>query len=81
MHARAVAGALIKAGLGRRFEWNREVVVFEIRKQTDVAHALWLFELSYARRQGLEQAELLARIAAYLVDGGRGAARRQSQLG
>ncbi len=67
MHALPVANALIKAGLGKRFAWNREVVVFQIRTQKDVAHALWLFELSYARRQGSKQEELLARISAYVA--------------
>jgi len=64
VHARPIADQLIKAGLGHRFEWSPEVVVFEIRKQTDVAHALWLFELSYGRRQGLKNAEISARITA-----------------
>ncbi len=76
MHARPVAEALIKAGLGRRFEWGRDVVVFEIRKQTDVAHALWLFELSYDRRRGSENAELLARISAYVEADSSRSARR-----
>jgi hypothetical protein len=71
MHARPIADTLIKAGLGCRFEWSREVVVFEIGNQTDVAHALWLFELSYGRRQGLGNAEILARISAYIADGAR----------
>ncbi|HTA94012.1 MAG TPA: luciferase family protein [Polyangiaceae bacterium] len=78
MHARPVADALIKAGLGRRFEWSPQVVVFDIRKQADVAHALWLFELSYDRRRGSKNAELLARITAY-VDSGIRSPRRVSQ--
>jgi len=65
MHELPVATALIKAGLGRRFQWNREVVVFEIRNAADVAHALWLFELSYERRKGLKPVDILARIATY----------------
>jgi hypothetical protein len=81
LHARSVADALIKAGLGGRFEWSREVVVFEIRNQTDVAHALWLFELSYARRQGLEKSQILARIADYVAAGGRGPRSRRSPRG
>jgi len=71
VHARATADMLIKAGLGRRFEWSREVVAFEIRTPSDVAHALWLFELSYARRQGSEKSEILARITAYVAGGAR----------
>ena len=66
MHARPVAEALIKAGLGRRFQWSAEVVVFDIGRQTDVAHALWLFELSYDRRRGTQRADLLARITHYV---------------
>ena len=80
MHTRAIADTLIKAGLGRRFEWSREVVVFEIRNQSDVAHALWLFELSYARRQGLEKADILARIEAYVAGGERGVTERQPRF-
>ena len=68
MHARAVADTLIKVGLARKFPWNREVVAFHVRTQRDVAHALWLFELSYARRQGVAQAEILARINAYVAN-------------
>lgn len=71
MHARPVAEALIKAGLGRRFPWSAEVVEFDIRKQSDIAHALWLFQLSYDRRQGAKPAELLARIAHYVDSGAR----------
>jgi len=67
MHARPVAEALIQAHLGRRFQWSGEVVVFDIRKQTDVAQALWLFELSYDRRRGTKRADLLARIAHYVA--------------
>lgn len=66
MHARPIAEALIKAGLGRRFPWSREVVVFEIGNPSSVAHALWLFELSYDRLRGLAQADLLLRIADYV---------------
>ncbi len=79
MHARAIADALIKAGLAQRFAWNREVVAFKIRNQADVAHALWLFELSYERRRGLGKTEILALIDAYVASGARdsrGSARR-----
>jgi len=65
MHCLPVATALIKAGLGRRFQWNREIVVFPIRTRADEEHALWLFELSYERRKGLQDRDLLARIATY----------------
>lgn len=78
MHDRPVAEALIKAGLGRRFQWSEEVVVFDIRKQSDVAHALWLFELSYERRKGTKSADLLARIRHY-VEGGIRPSAEQSR--
>jgi Family of unknown function (DUF5519) len=77
MHARPVAQALIKAGLARRFQWSGEVVVFEIRTQADVAHALWLFQLSYDRRRGVAQPELLARITDYGARGARSSAPRE----
>lgn len=65
MHSLPVANALIKAGLGQRFHWNRQVVMFEIRTKADIAHALWLFELSYERRKGLSDRDILARIATH----------------
>jgi hypothetical protein len=71
MHAQPVADALIGAGLGRRFRWSGEVVVFDIWKQADAAHALWLFELSYDRRRGVSSSDLLARINDH-VGGGAG---------
>jgi hypothetical protein len=77
MHARPVAEALIKSGLGRRFSWSEEVVVFDIRKQTDAAHALWLFELSYARRRGSKSTDLLGRVSQY-VAGGVGRSERRA---
>jgi len=76
MHARSIVDTLIEAGLGRRFRWSREVVAFEIRNQADVAHALWLFELSYARRQGLAGAEISSRIADYIAAWHERAAQR-----
>jgi Family of unknown function (DUF5519) len=78
MHARSIVQALIKAGLGRRFQWSAEVVAFDIREQSDVAHALWLFELSYDRRRGTTAAELLARITQYVENSARPPAERSS---
>jgi hypothetical protein len=78
MHARPVVEALIKAGLGRRFHWSAEVVVFDIRKQADIAHALWLFQLSYDRRRGAKNPELLARITQYVENGAARAGERSS---
>ena len=65
MHARPIVQALIKAGLGRPFPLSGDVIASEIRTQADVAHALWLFQLSYDRHQGLGEAELRARITHY----------------
>lgn len=62
MHSRPVAQALIRAGLGRRFQWSGEVVVFDVRTPTDATHVLWLFELSHDRCRGTRSADLLARI-------------------
>jgi len=61
----AVADRLVEAKLARRFEWSRKFVVFDIRRQSEVEHALWLFRLSYDRRSGLAEAAILARISAY----------------
>ena len=60
-HSARVASALIAAGHGQRFPWSRNVVVFPIRSRDDVKHALWLFRLSYDRRRGVREEELLAR--------------------
>ena len=60
-----LARALIESGLARRFEWSAEAVVFEIRRRSDVRHALWLFDLSYRRRRGLSVAALLRRVEEY----------------
>ena len=73
MHPKRVVEALIQAGLGRRFQFSGEVVVFDVRRQSDVAQALWLFQLSYDRCRGSKTAELLARITAY-VEGASAAA-------
>ena len=80
MHARPVVQALIKAGLGQPFHWSGDVVVFAIRTQADVEHALWLFQLSYDRRQGLDNAELLARIAGYVVSSASAAAHSELRV-
>jgi len=64
MQPKKVVEALIRAQLGRRFHFSDEVIVFDIRKQSDEAHALWLFQLSYDRCRGTKAAELLSRIAA-----------------
>ena len=66
MVGRLLADALIKAGLARRFQWSREAVVFQISDHAAVAHALWLFELSYERRRGLPPTELLGRVREYV---------------
>ncbi len=76
MHAQPITEALIQAGLGRKFHWNRDVVVFDIRQPADVLHALWLFQLSYDRRRGAKNTELLARIAQYVEGGARRSAAR-----
>ena len=67
--------ALVSSGLARRFNWSRDVAVFQIRSQRDVAHALWLFELSYERCRGLATAGLLSRIAQHAPRGARSALR------
>ena len=65
MLPRLVADALIKAGVGRRLEWSRAAVVFGIESPTEVDHALWLFRLSYDRRQGTSTVDLLSRVRDY----------------
>ena len=45
-----------------------------------MAHALWLFELSYDRRKGVKNEELLGRIARYVEGEVPGAAARLEAL-
>ena len=68
---KAGVDSLVSLGLARRFHWSRDIAAFQIRGQRDVAHALWLFELSYERCRGLSVAGLLARISQYAAQGAR----------
>jgi hypothetical protein len=67
--------SLVSLGLARRFHWSRDIAACQIRSQRDVAHALWLFELSYERCRGLGAAGILARVSQYVPRGGRQALR------
>ncbi len=62
--SRPLVASLVAAGLGRPFQWSRNVVVFSIDRAKDVEHALWLFQLSYDRRRGATADALAARVAA-----------------
>ncbi len=53
--------ALIKAGRAKAFRWSPAFVVFPIRTAADVSRAEALFRLSYDRRRGVPQEELLRR--------------------
>ena len=64
-HTRLVADALLAAGLGQPFRWSRNIVVFSIEREADVAHALWLFRLNYDHCLGTPTKELLARVASH----------------
>jgi hypothetical protein len=61
---KALREALIAAGAAKPFRWSASFVVFRVRSAADVEHALALFRLSYDRRRGTSEAELLARVAA-----------------
>jgi hypothetical protein len=76
---RIVADLLIKAGLARRLEWSRSVVVFAIDRPVDVEHAIWLFQLSYDRRRGATTGELVARVEAQVAQSS-GKAKRSSGI-
>lgn len=54
--------ALVGAGMGTRLPWSRSVVVVPITRAAEVEPALWLFRLSYQRRQGEPAARLLAQV-------------------
>jgi hypothetical protein len=58
-----LASALIGAGLGVPLPWSRSAVVFAIRTEADIRHALWLFKLNRDRLQGTPVDALLARVA------------------
>lgn len=61
---REVVTALVRAGLGEPLPWSRSFVVFGVARAADRAHALWLFQLSYARRRGASVAELVEQVHA-----------------
>ncbi len=63
-HSVRVASALIASGHGQPSPWSRNIVVFRIGGRADVNHALWLFRLSYDRRRGVSEKDLLARARA-----------------
>ncbi len=62
MVPRTLATAVIASGLGSPFEWSRGAVVFAVGAARDVAHALWLFQLSYDRARGATAADLVDRV-------------------
>ncbi len=57
--SKPLRAALIAAGLAKPFRWNGSFVVFRIESDADRAHAEALFELSYQRRRGASDAQLL----------------------
>lgn len=61
----AMRKALVAAELAAPFEWSSKFVVYDVRRTSNVAHALWLFRLAYDRVRGTTDRELLARIRAY----------------
>jgi len=56
--------ALVAAGLAKPFRWNGAFVVFRIETAADRVHAEALFKLSYQRRLGATDAQLLKTIGA-----------------
>ena len=65
--SKALRKALLDADLAEPFRWSPSFVVKRIRKASDVDDAKFLFQLSYDRRRGIPESELLARIAAARV--------------
>lgn len=48
-----LAATVIAAGLGERFAYSRQIVVFDVDSKGAVPHATWLFQLSYDHRNAL----------------------------
>jgi hypothetical protein len=61
--SKAVRAALIAAGRAKPFRWSDSFVVFHIKTAKDRSLAEALFELSYQRRQGASDAQLLEQIS------------------
>lgn len=62
--SRALRAALTASGLAEPFRWSAAFVVFRIRRASDVARALSLFDIAHARRSGASEADLLTRVEA-----------------
>lgn len=59
---------LVAGKLASPFRWSSQFVVDEIGRGADVAHALWLFRLSYDRARAVPDEHLVARVEAYAVE-------------
>ncbi len=59
-----VRKALAAAKFAEPSHWSTAFVVYAVVEEADVEHALWLFRLSYDRRRGVLDAELVERVRA-----------------
>jgi hypothetical protein len=66
-----IVDTLIEARLGRRFPLSDEVVAFEIRTESDAAHAVWLFKLSCDLCSAPNPCDISARITGYVAGSSR----------
>ncbi len=61
---RTLRDSLIAARLAEPFRWSDDFVVVRAKREGEIAHALWVFELRYDALRGVSTDALLARIAA-----------------
>lgn len=61
----ALRKALVAGELAAPFQWSTKFVVQQVRRASQVEHALWLFRLAYDRVNGTSDRELVARVSAY----------------
>ncbi len=62
---KALASLLIKYKLGNKFPYGNDWVTTPIESSQDVAHATWLFKLSYNRIKGVPVEKLVEEINYY----------------
>jgi hypothetical protein len=57
-----IVSSLVAKGLGERFAYSRQIVVFEVDSCAAADHALWLFQINYDYLRCAPIEELLARV-------------------
>jgi hypothetical protein len=60
---KALKKAIIDSGFAEPFRWDANFVQFSIKNRHSAQHALWLFRLAYDRIKGMNESDLLTRIA------------------